>query len=180
VRQTLIPHPDSVCRAVARIEVEASRPRPRRLVLQFVAAGAMTGVRIPAKAMPLRARELWRHSCFEAFVRARGDEGYYELNFAPSTEWAAYRFEGRREGMRTALEVHPARIAAWTNGLASQLRVELDLPAWMAAKPWHVGLSAVIEARSRARSYWALVHPARVPDFHHPGSFLLDLPPPRA
>jgi hypothetical protein len=39
-----------------------------------------------------------------------------------------------------------------------------------------LGLSAVIEAVDGAMSYWALAHPSAKPDFHHPDSFVLDLP----
>ena len=37
-------------------------------------------------------------------------------------------------------------------------------------------LSAVIETTDGAMSYWALAHPSAKPDFHHPDSFVLDLP----
>ena len=33
------------------------------------------------------------------FIRPEDGEGYYEFNFSPSGEWAAYRFSGYREGM---------------------------------------------------------------------------------
>lgn len=39
-----------------------------------------------------------------------------------------------------------------------------------------VGLSAVIEERRGAKSYWALAHPAGKPDFHHSDCFALELP----
>jgi hypothetical protein len=39
-----------------------------------------------------------------------------------------------------------------------------------------LGLSAVIEATDGTISYWALAHPSDKPDFHHPDSFVLELP----
>jgi len=42
--------------------------------------------------------------------------------------------------------------------------------------PWLAGLSAVIEEPTGAISYWALAHPSDKPDFHHPDSFILELP----
>ena len=46
-----------------------------------------------------RADELWKTTCFEAFLRPMGEESYREWNFAPSSQWAAYRFTGYRQGM---------------------------------------------------------------------------------
>lgn len=42
--------------------------------------------------------------------------------------------------------------------------------------PWEIAISAVIEEADGAKSYWALVHPSDKPDFHHPDSFVLELP----
>ena len=39
-----------------------------------------------------------------------------------------------------------------------------------------LALSAVIEAEDGQKSYWALAHPSDKPDFHHPQSFVLELP----
>ena len=39
-----------------------------------------------------------------------------------------------------------------------------------------LGLSTVIEDGDGGISYWALAHPSAKPDFHHPDSFVLDLP----
>ena len=39
-----------------------------------------------------------------------------------------------------------------------------------------LALSAVIERVDGSISYWALRHPSDKPDFHHPDSFVLDLP----
>jgi hypothetical protein len=52
------------------------------------------------------------------------------------------------------------------------LEAHLDLPA-SAGK---LALSAVIQALNGDRTYWALAHPSDKPDFHHPDSFILDLP----
>lgn len=42
--------------------------------------------------------------------------------------------------------------------------------------PWEIAVSAVIEEADGAKSYWALAHPSDKPDFHHPDSFVLELP----
>ena len=58
----------------------------------------------PEATARVRTDELWRTTCFEAFVRTDG--GYVEYNLSPSGAWAAYRFDGYREGMR-GLEIAP-------------------------------------------------------------------------
>src|SRR5450759_5354325 len=85
MRQLLILHPDSRCFAVAKIEVGGARPRADSLVLSYIVTGKMSNVRMPPAMAAARSDELWRHTCFEAFVRASSGAEYYEFNFAPST-----------------------------------------------------------------------------------------------
>src|SRR6266571_6800294 len=98
MRQTLRLHPDSSCFAVTHIEVDIARPQTRSLVLAYIVTGRISDVAMPPPvAAAARTDELWRHTCFEAFVGA--GVAYYEFNFAPSTHWAAYRFSSYRTGM---------------------------------------------------------------------------------
>jgi hypothetical protein len=62
---------------------------------------------IPEAAEPARARDLWETTCFEAFLRGLGEEGYREWNFAPSGEWSAYDFTSTRTGMEDAEAADP-------------------------------------------------------------------------
>jgi hypothetical protein len=62
-----------------------------------------------------------------------------------------------------------------------ELRADLDLssaPGLTDEWAWQTGLSAVVETKDGGISYWALAHPPGKPDFHHPDSFALTLPPP--
>ena len=83
--------------AVTRIDVEAVRLPSGTLELRYRTTGIISDLHIPPRADPARADELWRHTCFEAFIRGPQGAAYYELNFSPSTEWAAYRFSGYRD-----------------------------------------------------------------------------------
>src|SRR5882724_3177957 len=98
MHQALRLHPDSRCTAVTSIDVEVARPHPGHLLLRYVVAGRIGDLRLPPVVAPARADELWRHTCFEAFVRPSPSAAYTEFNFAPSTQWAAYRFDGYRSG----------------------------------------------------------------------------------
>ena len=75
MRRLLQLHPDSRCDALTGIEVELVRLRPRRIFLRYILAGEPRHVRFPRRGWrPLRRMEgLWRHTCFEAFLRAGGD-----------------------------------------------------------------------------------------------------------
>jgi hypothetical protein len=168
-------HPDTPCAAIERITVDVARPRPGELELRYAAFGETGGVALPRVRASGRADELWRHTCFEAFVRAGAGEGYVELNFAPSTEWAAYRFDAYREGMAPA-EVSAPRIEAAAFADRFELTVALALADLPPEAPWRLGLTAVIEEAGGRISYWALAHAPGKPDFHHPSGIALDLP----
>ncbi|WP_213979472.1 DOMON-like domain-containing protein [Sphingomonas sp. dw_22] len=200
IRVPLQLHPDSIC-AVQAIEVEVSRIAPRRIGLRYFALGGADHIETGSRrGKPERTDELWKTTCFEAFVQAEGDVAYYEFNFATSGNWAAYRFDNRREGMTDARveapqaewsrqppfvlraaplmreeEQEKAAFRANDGWLGARLMLDhaMDLPL---GRPWRLGLSAVIEERGGRKSWWALKHPAGAPDFHDPACFTLQLP----
>ncbi|HEV2364639.1 MAG TPA: hypothetical protein VGS12_10645 [Caulobacteraceae bacterium] len=111
-------------------------------------------------------------------MRAPEGDGYLEFNFSPSSEWAAYRFDSYRSGMRAA-GVPPPRLLFERVESTLALSALLELGGSVSSEgAWRVALSAVIEDTSGTLSYWALAHPAARPDFHHPEGFVLELPPP--
>jgi hypothetical protein len=130
-------------------------------------------LRLPPVVAAARADELWRHTCFEAFVRTSADPGYYEFNFSPSTQWAAYQFSGYRSGMRVATEIAAPRIEARSSAATYTLQVALEFDEL--SSPLLLGLSAVLEETNGRKSYWALAHPPGKPDFHHADCFALEL-----
>ena len=179
MRQALTLHPGTLCTAATRIDVEIERPRASNLVLHYSVTGSISDLRVPPVGAPTRAQELWQHTCFEVFVRTPLSTAYYEFNFAPSMQWAAYRFSAYRREMRVADDVSAPCIEAQSRGQLYQLRASLELGA-LAALPsdsaWRLGLSAVIEETSGRKSYWALAHPPGKPDFHHADCFACELP----
>ena len=122
---------------------------------------------------PARAEGLWETTCFEAFLRMKGEEAYREWNFAPSGNWAAYDFASHREGKSDA------------EAAAPYIRVEDNL-TWFAVgatialpteKVWDLGISAVLEEKDGTKSYWALAHNEdEKPDFHDAACFAAHLP----
>lgn len=179
MRVHLRQHPDTPDDAVSGIEVEADRPGPQSLRLRFVVGGDIDRILWPAKARQARADELWKHTCFEAFVRTGHGDGYLEFNLSPSGQWAAYAFDGYRAGMGAVDGVELRDLFRDPDDGRYEFEATLDLDRLGLPKdrPWRVALSAVIEEASGGKSYWALAHPPGKPDFHHSDAFVLDLPP---
>lgn len=200
--RALIPHPATPSSAVDKIEVQFAHEGRSSALAIFRVSGNGAGLAIPALSRAVEAAQhkdrvafaeaamagrfdrlrgasevgradgLWRTTCFEAFA-GLDDGGYAEFNASPSKEWAAYRFDGYREGMRDL------------GGAVEVFRVEQDeqgltIGAWLSWSDWprvhRVGVSAVIEEIDGTISYWALAHPSDKPDFHHPDSFVLEFP----
>jgi hypothetical protein len=173
MRLTLVHHPDSPCEPVRGITVDVARSATK-LDLLYRVEGDLAQVALAERGPRERADELWKHTCFEAFVSA--GEGYGEINLSPSNRWAAYSFDGYRSGMapREAFELSFANDRRAAD--AYELSVELNLADLPPSGDWSVGLSAVIELVDGRRCFWALRHAPGPPDFHHPDAFALNLP----
>jgi hypothetical protein len=178
MRQLLKLHPDSRCLATAHVEVEVARPHADSLVLSYIVIGNVNDIRMPPVMERARGDNLWQHTCFEAFLRASPGVEYYEFNFAPSTQWAAYQFSSYRSGMRVASEIGalPIEVQSRSDRYTLQASLELDrLSGLRRDSLWRLGLSALIEDVSGHKSYWALAHPPGKPDFHHADCFAYEL-----
>jgi hypothetical protein len=127
-RYLLRPHPVSQSPDVLGLAVELQAAGDC-LSLDYQLAGDPAKLRIPAPAARRRTDELWRHTCFEAFVAPAGSTAYAEFNFSPSGAWAAYRFDAYREGMAAlALRTEP-RVEIQSAADGFELQVALDLGA---------------------------------------------------
>jgi hypothetical protein len=66
-----------------------------RLAVRYELRGNLAEVVIPAAAKgPARRHGLWKGTCFELFLGARGEARYWEFNFSPSGDWNVYGFAG--------------------------------------------------------------------------------------
>jgi hypothetical protein len=178
MRQALRRHPDSRCIAATRIDVDVAQPFAGNLVLSYVVHGDIGALRLMPMTASARGDELWRHTCFEAFVGSAAGDAYYELNFAPSTQWAAYRFASYRDGMRVATEMSAPRIEVRSTPEHYTLQASLELNGLSGLRRdagWRLGLAAVTEDTRGGMSYWALAHPPGKADFHHRDGFAYEL-----
>ena len=134
------------------------------LEIAYTLHGDISRLRIPRKKT---GGELWQHTCFEIFLAPRGMPSYFEFNFSPSGEWAAYAFAAYRQGARFTPSAAPVMAAKLTQDVV-ELTATIDVEPLGAHA---VGLSAVVESIDGSLHYWALKHPAAKPDFHHPDAF---------
>jgi hypothetical protein len=146
------------------------------LRFEYRLTGELAQLAIPRRAPPQRTARLWEHTCFEAFVATGPAARYCELNFSPSSEWAAYEFDAYRQGMRALALTSPPQITV------AETQSELRVTASMAIRdladapwPWRVGLTAVVEDRAARHGYLALRHPRDKPDFHDAAGFAVQV-----
>jgi len=177
-RVGLMCHPWARCDALRSIEVTVRRAAIGTLTLVFRLDGDTSRILVPSPRRPRSVVGLWQHTCLEAFVAVEGQPGYYELNFAPSGEWAVYAFHGYRVGGPIEDEALAPGITVRTTGDWLELKALVSLDRLSAAHgtaPLRIGLAAVVETKDGTLSYWALRHPPGKPDFHHADAFALRL-----
>jgi hypothetical protein len=171
-------HPDTPCTAVESIKSALSWKHGRVLAVTYVLNGVVDQLRIPPYRSAHRVDGLWQHTCFEAFIGAKNDAEYYEFNFSPSGEWAAYGFRDYRDGKAIDVDGLEPKIAVQRDAETLELSAVIHLNRLPGLRPdvgLSLGLSAVIEDLSGLLSYWALKHPRGKPDFHHADAFALEL-----
>jgi hypothetical protein len=170
----------SLSDAIGGVDVRVRGREPDALVFQYVIRAKMPRIRVPPAQSPERADNLWKHTCFEAFMVVPGVPGYHELNFSPSRRWALYSFSAYREGMSpTNVTVPPTlEVRSFDDRLELDAAIRLpDLVGQQAGRMLKLALSTVIEDDGGTLSYWALKHAPGKPDFHHPDGFILELTP---
>ena len=175
---TLTPHAASQANVIRKITVELNRTDPKRLHLRYLLEGDIARLFVSRDDEPIRTDELWRRTCCEVFLRAETGERYYEYNLAPSTRWAAYRFNGYRNEMadvEVATPVISTEVEDWRFVLSADLDMD-QLPHLPGDASWLVSLSVVVEDLDGNVAWWALTHPSEAADFHNRASFVMTLP----
>lgn len=118
-----------------------------------------------------RKRELWKKTCFEVFVKDYHSQKYYEFNFNEKGEWNVYVFDSYRNPQELK-EFEKAELKKINFKLGHiEAEFEIDISNWEKVQ---LGTTCVIEHLDERKSYYALIHLAENPDFHHPKSFLIE------
>lgn len=130
------------------------------------------GTQEALSSLSQRRDELWKTTCFEAFLRPEGAQAYWEMNFAANGDWAFYRFDYYREGMRPPPVKFPPLIqTVKKQGWELQVSFDLSDQFEIVSRPLMFSPCAVMETRDGEKSYWALQHHRPQPDFHHADNF---------
>jgi len=168
-------HASAPAAEVRSLNARLEFPKDGALQLRYVLDAHVPRLSVPAPAAASRTDELWKHTCFEAFIRPHGAKFYYEINLSPSSQWALYRFDAYREGMKPVKAEKGLSISVQRSDFKLELRAVVnldDLPELRDSTHLDVALAAVIESADGKLSYWALRHPGEKPDFHSDGSFV--------
>jgi hypothetical protein len=174
----LPPHPAAPAGPV-RVRACAARAGGAVLHAGYALEGALARVRLPG-AGPAGFRDgLWRHTCFELFLKADGSS-YLEYNLSPQGAFAVYRFADYRVGRLALADAGPTSVALTRSAQALRFEAELPLPEEFAVLTLRAALAVVVEDEAGTLSYHALAHPAPAPDFHAAGAFRLAIGSPGA
>jgi hypothetical protein len=171
---TLWADPAYPCDPIETIHAAAERVSRTLLRFRYTVIGDMSHLRIPEPAPPFRTSRLWEATCFEAFLRAEGENAYLELNFSPSGQWAAYAFTHYRKGLVDA--PLPAAPDIAVSRSPDRLDVQVSVAPDLGPGPYLLNVAAILENSVGERSFWAARHPTGGPDFHHPSCFIEHLP----
>jgi hypothetical protein len=177
-RIPLVAHPTTQSGAIKNLDVRLSVLSPGILSLGYTLAADMSRIRVEPEGVPGPADDLWKHTCFEAFIQPPASRGYYEFNFSPTKQWAVYRFDSYREGMTPMHLANPPGIAIRKAPDCLELEATFPLPVSAgigAAQRPKLALAAVVEEDSGRLCYWSARHPEGKPDFHHPDGFAFEL-----
>ena len=174
----LAAHPTTQSAVIKSLDVHLSLPSPGILTLGYTLRADMSRLRVGPEGVPGPADQLWKHTCFEAFVQPTGSHGYYEFNFSPTKQWAVYRFDSYRKGMTPMDMSNPPDISIRKASDCLDLQATFPLPVSAginAAQRPRLALTAVVEEDSGRLCYWSVRHPQGKPDFHHPDGFVFEL-----
>ncbi|MCU0530111.1 MAG: DOMON-like domain-containing protein [Cyanobium sp. Prado107] len=174
----LVPHagqaalPEASQGSGLRIHARAER-FGAELRLTYGLTGPLETLRIPRpQPEPQRRDGLWQHTCLEAFLAVAGQEGYWELNLAPSGHWNLYRLDGYRRNLRPDPRLTALPLELRHSPETFRLGASLPLPPPLTeAEELELALTAVLEHADGGLSYWALAHPPGEADFHWRGGW---------
>lgn len=162
---------------IQKFSVSCHRTENGILEFSYRVEGHVSAIRIPHGSLSKFTDGLWKHTCFEAFLKSADNAGpYYECNFSPSKEWAIYGFDSYRTGMTPKVDMIPSEISFFQDEHLLILETSIDLNALesaMKVNKMEIGIAAVLEESNHGHTFWSIRHPEGQPDFHHPECFSL-------
>jgi hypothetical protein len=157
---------------------------PPRLTLDFCVTGPMASLLLKSRQEVLgqdlksleRRDELWKTTCFEAFLKPQNQTRYWELNLSCQGQWNVYALSDYRQDLKVETQVENLTDFCFQIDDA-RLRLRVCWPLdFLSPGPlrFNLGLTAIIETQSGEKSYWALSHHRERPDFHDVKGFEIE------
>ena len=147
-----------------------------RLRVAYRLTGGPPGWRMPERSLhPERRWKLWRQTCFELFWRPFERHHYWELNASCEGHWNVFAFSGYRQGMAEEHRMTSVVLETRHEPDGFYLACEMSLGTILTPGPLRLGPAAVLVSTTGQRTYWALSHEARGPDFHRLANFGLQI-----
>lgn len=126
----------------------------------------------------VRKNELWKSTCFEAFLGPAGSEDYFELNLATGGSWNFYNFDSYRNPSEAREEKRVTKIGFKKinedHGI-TRLEVIVPIQSLNLKGRLELSLNSVIEFKNKEKAYFAIKHVSDKPDFHQRDSFICNL-----
>jgi hypothetical protein len=173
---TLVPHPGP---EIPEVSITGNIEREGNiLTVHYSLTGKIDEVLLPApNPQPGRKENLWLETCFEFFLALPEQPQYWEFNFSPSGDWNAFRMDAyRRIGFREEESLRNPGLEFSNEIDCIELEAAIDLSAILESETRILtGITSVIQSRHGEETFWALIHPQPMPDFHLRDSFILTL-----
>ena len=118
-----------------------------------------------------RHHELWKQTCFEAFIQPANKVPYFEVNLSTQKAWNVYGFEAYREP-QPPTEVSSAdaiKIDVKEGNLKAVIQFRKS-----EFKKVKVSLCAVLNLKDIGPTYWSFAHADQKPNFHKFESFIIE------
>ncbi|OQW47306.1 MAG: hypothetical protein A4S09_16050 [Proteobacteria bacterium SG_bin7] len=142
----------------------------------FTVTGELSKLYIPdGKSNPQRLDNLWKHTCFETFIKQSSQRNYIEINASPSGDWALYSFTDYHQGMANVSEVNDFKVSSSFDKKKESLKCWYTInlkPFLLPENNLDIGLSCILETNKGELSYWAINHKNEKPDFHLASNFI--------
>lgn len=126
-----------------------------------------------------RRNEIWKATCFEAFLKSPKSSEYLELNFNPDGDWNCYHFQDCRLPQPPQEVPHVVSVFYSFEKDSSTFRYDIRLDSnftktFSQLSTLDVGLTSILLMKDKSKNYFALRHTAEKPDFHKPDSFIIN------
>ena len=144
------------------------------LVLKYEMTGAIESVLMAEPEVATRRMALWETTCFECFFGVLGQDSYWELNLSTAGHWNVFRLDNYRSGFREELSIQALPVLIDRSVCSLETKLDLNVLG-LANSEIELSVTAVIEDKVGAISYWAVCHGGIEADFHLRNSFVIQM-----